>query len=89
MKIHYTTQFRRDYKKVKKQGNDLDKLKTIIEKLSNKEELDPTYRDHPLSGNWKKHRDCHSEPDWLLIYRISAEELILERTGSHSELFRK
>lgn len=89
MKIHYTTQFRRDYKKAKKQGKDLGKLKTVIEKLSNKEKLDHPHRDHPLSGNWKKHRDCHIEPDWLLIYRVSAEELFLERTGSHSELFKK
>ena len=89
MKIHYTTQFKKDYKKAKKQGKDLDKLKIVIEKLSNKEKLDPTYRDHSLTGNWKKHRDCHIEPDWLLIYRITSEDLFLERTGTHSELFKK
>ena len=47
------------------------------------------YRDHPLTGNWKGHRDCHIESDWLLIYRITADDLYLERTGSHAELFRK
>ena len=89
MKIHYTTQFKKDYKKAKKQGKDLNKFKTVIEKLSKKEKIDPTFRDHPLSGNWKNHRDCHIEPDWLLIYRISADKLFLERIGSHSELFKK
>ena len=89
MRIHYTTQFKKDYKKAEKQGKDLDRLRTAIKKLSKKERLDLTYRDHPLSGNWKNHRDCHIEPDWLPIYRTTAEELFLERTGSHSELFRK
>jgi len=89
LKIHYTTQFKKDYKKAERQGKDLDKLRAAIEKLSNSEQLDPTYRDHPLSGNWKNHRDCHIGPDWLLIYRIAAGELFLERTGSHSELFKK
>ncbi len=89
MRIHYTTQFKKDYKKAAKQGNDLDKLKAVIKKLNRKELLDPTYRDHPLSGNWKNHRDCHIGPDWLLIYRIAADGLFLERTGSHSELFKK
>jgi len=51
--------------------------------------LKTSYRDHPLSGNWKNHRDCHIEPDWILIYRIAAKDLYLERTGSHSDLFNK
>jgi len=89
LKIHYTTQFKKDYKKAKKQGKDLDKLKTVIDMLSKNQKSDSTYRDHPLAGNWKKHRDCHIEPDWLLIYRIYEDELFLERTGSHSELFKK
>jgi len=50
--------------------------------------LPPKYRDHRLSGRWRKHRECHITPDWLLIYRIQGDDLILERTGSHSELFR-
>lgn len=87
MNIHYTIQFKKDYKKVKKQNKDLSKLRTVIEKLSSGKLLEPIYRDHPLSGNWKNHRDCHIEPDWILIYRITAEDLYLERTGSHSDLF--
>ncbi len=89
MKIHYTTQFKKDYKRIKKQNKDLSKLKTVIEKLSSNQILEQNYRDHPLSGNWKDHRDCHIEPDWLLIFRITSEDLYLERTGSHSDLFKK
>ena len=89
MNIHYTTQFKKDYKRIKKQNKDLSKLRTVIDKLSLGKLLEPTYRDHPLSGNWKNHRDCHIEPDWILIYRITAEGLYLERTGSHSDLFKK
>lgn len=88
MNIYYTTQFKKDYKKLKKQKKDLSKLRVVIEKLSSGKLLAPIYRDHPLSGNWKNHRDCHIEPDWILIYRITNEDLYLERTGSHSELFR-
>jgi mRNA interferase YafQ len=89
LNIHYTTQFKKDYKRIKKQNKDLSKLRTVIDKLSLGKLLEPTYRDHPLSGNWKNHRDCHIEPDWILIYRITAEGLYLERTGSHSDLFKK
>ena len=88
MNIYYSTQFKKDYKRVKKQGKDLEKLKAIIEKLVKKEKLDPKHRDHGLSGQWKEHRDCHIEPDWILIYRISEDDLRLERTGSHAELFK-
>jgi len=89
LNIHYTTQFKKDYKKIKKQNKDLLKLRTVIEKLFAGQSLDPSYHDHPLSGNWKNHRDCHIEPDWLLIYRITSEDLFLERTGTHSDLFKK
>lgn len=65
------------------------KLKDIIKKLENEERLDKSCNPHPLSSNWKDHMECHIEPDWLLIYRIDKthNELILVRTGSHSELF--
>lgn len=88
MNICYTTQFKKDFKRIKKQKKDLDQLKAVIEKLALGEKLEPEYRDHRLAGNWKGHRDCHISPDWILIYR-TADELILERTGSHSELFKK
>ena len=89
MKIYYTNQFKRDYKRVKKQHKDLTKLRTVVDKLVAKEPLEAKYKDHPLTGNWRGFRDCHLEPDWLLIYKSSEDALILERTGSHSELFRK
>ncbi|MBA3018668.1 MAG: type II toxin-antitoxin system YafQ family toxin [Desulfobacteraceae bacterium] len=87
MNIHYTTQFKRDYKRIKKQNKDLDKLRVVIEKLAACKRLDSKYKDHQLFGNWKGHRDCHIEPDWILIYRTDNDKLFLERTGSHSELF--
>ena len=89
MKLHYTTQFKKDYKRVNKQNKDLSKLRAVIEKLVAGQSLDPKYKDHQLSGNWKGHRDCHIEPEWILIYRITPDDLYLERTGSHSELFKK
>ena len=88
MKLIYTTQFKKDFKKIKKQQKILLKLTFIIEKLLNKEILEPKYKDHSLSGKFTNHRDCHIEPDWILIYRLTDEELILERTGSHSDLFK-
>jgi mRNA interferase YafQ len=88
LKVFYTTQFKKDYKKVKKQNKDPDKLKAVIEKLLAGQKLELKYREHQLSGIWKGHRDCHIEPDWILIYRISSDTLYLERTGSHSDLFK-
>ncbi len=88
MKLIYTTQFKKDYKKIKKQQKNLSKLIIIIEKLLSQNKLEPKYKDHPLSGKFENYRDCHIEPDWILIYRITEDELILERTGSHSDLFK-
>ena len=88
MKIKYTKQFKKDYKRAQKQKKDIEKLKVVIELLLTGSPLDRKYLDHPLTGNWDNHRDCHIEPDWLLIYRLTDSELILERIGSHSELFK-
>lgn len=89
MNLHYTSQFKKDYKRISKQNKDLSKLRTVIETLVAGQILEPKYKDHQLSGNWKDHRDCHIEPDWILIYQITSDDLYLERTGSHSELFKK
>jgi len=89
LKIYYTTQFKKDYKRIQKQRKNIAKLKVVIDKLFAGQPLEPKYKDHQLSGNWKEHRDCHIEPEWLLIYRITSDDLYLERTGSHSELFKK
>jgi mRNA interferase YafQ len=87
MDVNQTTQFKKDIKKQKKRGKDLQKLKDVINILITSEQLPPRNRDHALSGNWVGWRDCHVEPDWLLIYKLSPEELILGRTGTHSDLF--
>ena len=86
--IFQTSQFKKDFKRIKKQGKDLRKLKEVVSAIANSEELDERHRDHALSGNWSGSRDCHIEPDWILIYRVDEEFLFLERTGSHSDLFR-
>ena len=87
--IRYTSQFKKDAKRIRKRGKDFAKLKVVINKLASGEELEPRYRDHALIGNFRGARDCHIEPDWLLIYQVDDEELILVRTGSHSDLFKK
>ena len=89
--IKHTTQFKKDYKLAKKRHLDTDLLKDIITKLANSETLPDKYRDHALSGNWIGHRECHINPDWLLIYRYEDDVLVLTlaRTGTHSDLFGK
>jgi mRNA interferase YafQ len=89
MKLTQTAQFKKDIKRQKKRGKDLQKIKEVIERLFTGESLPAQYRDHSLVGGWIGCRDCHMEPDWILIYRLSADELRLERTGTHSDLFRK
>lgn len=92
-KIDFTNNFKRQYKKVKKQGKDLSKLYEIIEKLAEGKELEPKYKNHNLINDkrYKDCKECHIEPDWLLVYLIKDSELILLlfATGSHSELFNK
>ena len=74
---------------MQKRGKEMDKLKTIIRSLVNADKLKAKYRDHQLKGLLKDCRECHVEPDWLLIYRIEGSELCLVRTGSHSDLFKR
>ena len=87
--VDFTTQFKKDIKLAKKQGKDTDKIFEVVEKLANDEVLESKYKDHCLTGDYKDCRECHIEPDWLLIYKKYESELILMliRTGSHSELF--
>ena len=81
--------FRKDLKITAKRGCDLDLLNNVIEKPANRETLEKKYRDHALTGNYIGFRECHIQPDWLLIYRINNNELFLflSRTGTHSDLF--
>ena len=87
----YTKQFSKDLKKIERSGNkDIEKIKAVIRELINERQLNPFHRDHALKGSFKDRRECHIEPDWLLIYKINKNDktIIFERTGSHSELFR-
>ena len=87
--IKNTTQFKKDYKLAKRRGLDINLLKEIISKRANGDPLEPKHKDHPLSGNWAGHRECHIQPDWLLVYRYEDDVLVLTltRTGTHSDLF--
>jgi mRNA interferase YafQ len=86
--IRRTSQFRRDVKQMQRQGKDLGKLKKVLESLVKDEKLSQKYRDHVLVGQYKGTRECHIEPDWLLIYESAESEVVLIRAGSHSDLFR-
>ena len=85
----YTRQFERDIKLMKKRGKNLEKLKPVIRPLTAEELLNALHRDHKLVGNWQGRRECHIEPDWLLVYKIESDKIIFERTGTHSDLFQK
>ena len=89
--IVWTTQFKKDYKLALKRHLNIDLLDDIIRALSRGETLPEKNKDHPLSGDWIGHRECHILPDWLLIYRIEDDVLVLTlaRTGTHSDLFGK
>ena len=85
-----TTQFKKDVKLAGKRGKDLEKLKAVLDLLIAGDELPAQFKDHPLRGNFADSRDCHVEPDWLLIYTLTenGSHVRLERTGTHSDLFR-
>lgn len=83
-----SSKFKKDLQKVISQGKDYAKFRVVFELLLNQQPLEAKYEDHPLVGNWKGRRELHIESDWLLIYKIEDDVLILERTGSHSELFK-
>ena len=82
-----SVQFKRDVKRLQKRGKDMSKLRELILLLSEEAPLPPRFKDHPLSGKWKHHRDSHIEPDWLLLYKIDDNDLYLVRTGTHADLF--
>lgn len=91
MKLHvkYYTQFKRDIKRAKKRHLDIGLLEDVVKKLQRGEKLDAIYRDHKLSGEYEGYRECHIQPNWLLVYKIIDEELILAlaRTGTHDDVF--
>lgn len=89
LEIYFSSKFKKDYKRIVKQGKDPDILFHVVDLLAKEEPLPPQYRDHALTGNYTGHRECHLQPDWLLIYKQEADRLTLTltRTGSHSDLF--
>ena len=89
--VKFTTQFRKDYKLAMKRGLRIALLEEVVECLAMGEPLPEKNRDHALTGDWVGHRECHIQPDWLLIYRMEGDVLVLmlARTGSHSDLFGK
>lgn len=87
--VKTTSLFKKDYKQAIKRGWKIELLDEVIEVIAMGNTLSEKYRDHELTGNWRGHRECHIQPDWLLIYRIDEDVLVLTltRTGSHSDLF--
>ena len=88
-RVSQTTQFSRDVKRMRKHGNDLNKLREVVKLLAEGSPLQAKHRDHGLIGPWQPSRDCHIEPDWILIYTPDKNSLRLERTGAHSDLFKE
>ena len=88
LSIRRLSQFRRDYKRVEKQGKAMQAIDKIIVVLATKQLTEKRFKGHKLSGIYKDCRECHINPDWLLIYQITKSELVLIRTGSHAELFK-
>lgn len=87
--VQPTTKFKKDLKLCKNRGCDIGLIKEVIKKLANGEKLEDKNKDHDLHGEWDGYRECHIQPDWLLIYKYVENELILylTRTGTHSDLF--
>lgn len=89
LKLEYSTQFKKDFKKIAKLPiPDIVEVGHVIKQLQLGEALPEKYVDHPLSGNWNNYRDCHVKPDLVLIYKIDSASLKLARIGTHSEVFR-
>ncbi len=89
LKLVFEKKFKKDYKRVSKQGKPMDLLDDIMKLIAKGEKLPKKKQDHPLSGNWKGARECHIAPDWLLIYYLAEDKVFFSRTGSHSELLEK
>ena len=85
----YTKQFNKDVKRCQRRGKNFEKFKIIARTLLAGESLDPIHRDHKLTGNYVGRRECHIESDWLLVYKCEEENIVFERLGTHSDLFKK
>lgn len=87
--IIFTNQFKKDFRLCKKRGYNMALIHSVIQTLSIPEPLDSKYRNHSLSGNYASKKECHITPDWLLIYQVTNDTLLLYRTGTHSDLFKE
>mgnify|MGYP001819837288 CR=1 FL=1 len=87
LKPSYTKQFSKDLKRMLNRGKSEKKIKQVLRRLVSEDQLNSRYKDHKLIGNYKDRRECHIEPDWLLIYKRTRDEIIFERTGIQSDLF--
>ena len=89
LRIVPSNKFKKDLKLAVKRGYDIKLLENVVNRLANEETLEPKYRDHTLSGDYSGFRECHITPDWLLVYQVINDELVLflSRTGTHSDLF--
>lgn len=83
----FTTRFKKDLKRMQKRGAEIEKFKELAVKLINQERLQEKHKDHRLAGPFEGRRECHIEPDWLLIYKLESARIIFERTGTHTDLF--
>lgn len=86
--ISYRTKFKKELKLQEKGGKNIKSFLDVAKKLANNEQLEAKYRNHPLQGNFKERWECHLEPDWLLVYYKTDTEIVFERTGAHSDLFK-
>ena len=89
LRIVPSNKFKKDLKLAVKRGYDIKLLENVVNCLANEETLEPKYKDHTLSGDYSGFRECHITPDWLLVYQVINDELVLflSRTGTHSDLF--
>ena len=85
--IAYTSKMKRDVKRVMKRGKDIAKLTAALTMLASEAQMPEKYKDHPLKGEMRGYRECHIEPDWLLVYQIVQDELLLLASGTHADLF--
>jgi mRNA interferase YafQ len=88
LNLRTSNRFKKDLQKMISQGKSYEKFRNVLEMLLNQRMLPVRHRDHSLIGNWKNRRELHIEPDWLLVYKIEEDTLILERTGPHATLFK-
>jgi mRNA interferase YafQ len=88
LRVITTRKFEKDYRRCQRRGKDMSKILAVMRKLIHERPLEQKHNDHPLTGIFKDSRDCHVEPDWLLIYRAGRGSIVFERTGTHADLFK-